>query len=167
MSHVGIVLRRMPRTCATQLAPPDLPLRCLVLCPCPGMANAVHHIELWTSDLAASAPSFDWLLTQLGWRAEVDAGWPQGRTWRHESGVYVVLEASSDVSGAHDRTRAGLNHLALRVSDRHQLDQLSTACGEHGWSQLFAERYPHAGGARHMALYIENAEGFEVELIAD
>ncbi|WP_245988278.1 hypothetical protein [Flexivirga caeni] len=47
---------------------------------CPAMPNPVHHIELWTTDLVATAPSFHWLLTSLGWRAESDPSWPQGRT---------------------------------------------------------------------------------------
>jgi hypothetical protein len=30
------------------------------------MRNAVHHIELWTSDVEAATPSFDWLFATLG-----------------------------------------------------------------------------------------------------
>lgn len=129
--------------------------------------NVIHHIELWTSDVAAAAPSFEWLLTSLGLRADHDPDWPQGRVWRHESGAYVVLEQSPALTGEHDRRRAGLNHLALRVGSRAQLDELRRVCGDHGWSELFADRYPHAGGQQHEALYVENEEGFEVELVAD
>jgi hypothetical protein len=32
---------------------------------------------------------------------------------------------------------------------------------------MFADRYPHAGGAGHVALYLENSEGFEVEIVVD
>ncbi|MEK6462886.1 hypothetical protein WG925_03950 [Pseudonocardia carboxydivorans] len=35
-----------------------------------------------------------------------------------------------------------------------------------GWSELFAGTHPHAGGPDHTALSAENAEGFEVELVA-
>lgn len=130
------------------------------------MENGVHHIELWTCDLAGAVPSFDWLLTSIGWHAEDDRDWPAGRVWTHPSGVYLVLEQSPDVTGAHERTRAGMNHLALRVADRHQLDRLREDCGRHGWTELFADRYPHAGGPQHTALFIENHEGFELELVA-
>lgn len=130
------------------------------------MANPVHHIELWTADLEATAPSFDWLLGSLGWRARVDPDWPAGRTWHHDSGVYLVLEESPAVTGAHDRLRAGLNHLALRAADRAALDALRAGAAAHGWAELFAELYPHAGGPDHVALYLANAEGFEVELVA-
>ncbi|MER5673351.1 hypothetical protein [Pseudonocardia alni] len=66
----------------------------------------------------------------------------------------------------HDRTRPGLNHLALAVSGRARLDALRADCAAHGWSELFAGTYPHAGGPDHTALFVENAEGFEVELVA-
>lgn len=131
------------------------------------MTNAVHHIELWTSDVEAAQGSFDWLLTSIGLVAVPDPDWPAGRIWQHAGGVYLVLEQSPDVTGPHDRLRAGLNHLALRVADRRQLDDLRVQCVHHGWSELFAERYPHAGGPRHTALFLHNAEGFEVELVAD
>lgn len=131
------------------------------------MVNVVHHIELWTCHVESAAASFDWLLSLVGWTAKRDPGWPTGRTWQHPSGVYIVLEQSPDVTGVHERTRAGLNHLALRVGDREKLDALREQCAEHGWTELFADRYPHAGGPRHTALFIENTEGFEIELVAD
>lgn len=131
------------------------------------MANPVHHIELWTTDLSGSAPSFDWLLPLLGWEADHSPDWPAGRTWHHPSGAYIVLEQSPDVTGSHDRQRAGLNHLALRISDRALLDQVRGDCAHHGWRELFADQYPHAGGPDHTAVFIENDEGFELEVVAD
>ncbi|GAA1390158.1 VOC family protein [Luteococcus peritonei] len=131
------------------------------------MANPVHHIELWTSDVEASSPSFGWLLTNLGWVANHDPAWPAGRTWHHPSGAYVVLEQSPDVSGPHGRTRAGLNHLALRIDDRGLLDRLRLEAADHGWAELFADRYPHDGGPAHTALFLENDEGFELEIVVE
>ena len=32
---------------------------------------------------------------------------------------------------------------------------------------LFAEKYLHAGGPEHTALFIENAQGFEIKIVAD
>ncbi|WP_414696500.1 hypothetical protein [Pengzhenrongella sp.] len=37
----------------------------------------------------------------------------------------------------------------------------------YGWTLLFPERHPYAGGAAHYAAYLENSCGFEVELVAD
>lgn len=131
------------------------------------MRSPVHHIELWTSHLDAALPSFDWVFTATGWRAEHDPTWPAGVAWHHPSGMYVVLEQSPDVSGPHERTTAGLNHLALRVDSRRTLDELRVQAPQNGWSELFADQYPHAGGPGHTALFIENDEGFELELVAD
>ena len=131
------------------------------------MVNPVHHIEPWTNDLASVVNSFGWLLAELGWRDEPNSAWPQGRIWRHESGVYLVLEQSPDVRDSrHDRLSPGLNHLALRGRDLAHLDRLRAECSQHGWTELFADRYPHAGGPAHTALFLENTQGFEVEIVA-
>ncbi len=92
------------------------------------MDNPVHHIELWTMDLNSSGASFDWLLSQLGWQAQHDPDWPQGRSWIHSSGAYIVLEQSPAITGAHERMKGGLNHLALRATDRTMLDHLRSEC---------------------------------------
>ena len=38
---------------------------------------------------------------------------------------------------------------------------------EHGWHEMYADRYPHAGGEQHVALYVESSEGFEVEIVVE
>ncbi|MFC0675851.1 VOC family protein [Brachybacterium hainanense] len=138
--------------------------------PAPGRASTgtgIHHLELWTHDLAVSEPSFGWLLGELGWSAERVDGWPLGRIWRHGSGLYLVLEQSADGHGdRHDRLAPGMNHVALTCTDREALDRLRQDGAAHGWSELFPAAYPHAGGPEHIAWYAENAEGFEVEVVA-
>ncbi|MDO5752641.1 MAG: glyoxalase, partial [Arthrobacter sp.] len=37
---------------------------------------------------------------------------------------------------------------------------------DHGWMLMFTDRHPLAGGPSHHAAYLENADGFEVELVA-
>lgn len=131
------------------------------------MRNPVHHVELWTEDLAQVEPSFAWLMPRLGWPADHDPGWPEGRVWRHPSGAYLTLEQSPAVTGPHDRMRAGLNHLALRIGSREELDAVRAECPAHGWRELFAAAYPHAGGPGHTALFVENVQGFELEIVVD
>lgn len=46
------------------------------------------------------------------------------------------------------------------------VDALTEQAPRHGWTLLFPERHPHAGGERHYAAYLENTDGFEVELVA-
>lgn len=135
--------------------------RVLVSLPAPG---GVHHVELWVADLPSAERTLGWLLTELGWREY--QRWPRGVSWRHGRS-YVVVEDSPDRDGdRHERTRPGLNHLALHAADRTELDRITAAAPEHGWRLMFADRHPYAGGPDHLAAYLENADGFEVELVA-
>lgn len=52
----------------------------------PPPGSGLHHLELWTADLAVAAPAWDWLLTTLGWTHEPVEGWELGRIWRHPDG---------------------------------------------------------------------------------
>ena len=93
--------------------------------------------------------------------------WPDGISWGRGDGPYVVLESGPDVTSApHDRRRPGLNHLALWGGSRADVDALVADAGAHGWTLLFADRHPYAGGPEHYAAYLEDAQGFEVELVA-
>ncbi|WP_263639389.1 VOC family protein [Klenkia terrae] len=40
------------------------------------------------------------------------------------------------------------------------------AAPSHGWRLFFGDRHPFAGGPDHRAAYLEDADGFEVELVA-
>jgi catechol 2,3-dioxygenase-like lactoylglutathione lyase family enzyme len=125
-----------------------------------GDRGAIHHVELWVADLGRAVISWGWLLEALGYQPfQV---WPAGRSWR-----CVVVEQSPDVAGdGHDRYRPGLNHLAFHAGDRAEADDLTAAAQRHGWTLMFAHRHPHAGGPGHYAAYLENEDGFEVELVA-
>ncbi|HVV20240.1 MAG TPA: GNAT family N-acetyltransferase [Pseudonocardiaceae bacterium] len=128
------------------------------------VTGGLHHVELWVPDLARSEASLGWLLTQLGWH--VVSRWRDGVSWQLGS-TYVVLEASPDRSAArHDRLRPGLNHLALHAGAPARVDELTAAALGRGWRLLFADRHPHAGGDHQYAAYLEDPDGFEVELVA-
>ncbi|NMA77901.1 MAG: glyoxalase [Actinomycetales bacterium] len=132
----------------------------------PPHRSGLHHLELWTADLASAEPAWHWLMTSLGWIAERVEGWEQGRIWRHGDGSYIVLEQSPDGLGTRSERRApGMNHLALRVQDRAALEAIRAEAAAHGWRELFSELYPHAGGQDHVAWYAEDPEGIEVELV--
>lgn len=127
--------------------------------------GSLHHLELWVADLDAARASWGWLLGSLGYA--VDSSWDSGTSWRLGT-AYVVVESGPDVvDGHHERRRPGVNHMALHAGSRGDVDALVAACADHGWSLLFADRHPYAGGPQHYAAYLEDAQGFEVELVAD
>jgi catechol-2,3-dioxygenase len=127
------------------------------------MARAIHHWDLWVSDPATAADEWGWLLGECDWAIDMP-----GQSWQHPDGTYLFLERSTDlVDEPHDRMRPGVNHLAITVEDRAVLDRIRAESSAHGWHELFADRYPHAGGEQHTALYLESTEGFEVEIVVD
>jgi catechol 2,3-dioxygenase-like lactoylglutathione lyase family enzyme len=124
-------------------------------------SGLLHHVELWVPDLARAERSWGWLLSRLG--AEPFQSWEHGRSWRHGE-VYVVVEQSPGLVGdRHDRRAPGLNHLAFWTGE--DLAALVAEAPEHGWRLLFADRHPFAGGPEHRAAYLEDEDGFEVELV--
>jgi catechol 2,3-dioxygenase-like lactoylglutathione lyase family enzyme len=124
----------------------------------------LHHVELWVPDLARARDEWGWLLTRLGYGQFQD--WPRGRSWRRGA-TSIVVEESPDLSGrTHHRTAPGLNHLAFRGGTPEHVDALAADGPGNGWTELFPEKYPHAGGPGHYAAYLVNSDGFEVELVA-
>lgn len=127
--------------------------------------TGLHHVELWVPDLGAARPRWTWLFTLLGW--EPYQTWPGGQSWRAPGGSYVVLEQSPDLLAdvRYDRRRVGMNHLAV-VADRLTVDIVAAKGPPHGWQLLYADRHPHAGGPQTYAAYVEDSDGFEVEVVA-
>jgi DivIVA domain-containing protein len=128
--------------------------------------TGLHHMEIWVRDLDIATRSFGWLFERLGWT--LFQVWDQGRSWQAPGeGPYVVMERSPDLAWqAYDRKAPGLNHLALAVPERWMVDRIVSEAPTYGWRLMFADRHPHAGGAQHYAAYLENDEGFEVEVVA-
>ncbi len=122
--------------------------------------RALHHIDLWVGDPAVACAEWGWLLGEVGWEADGD------RTWVHPDGTYLFMERSGDqLDEPYDRRRPGINHLALTCESRELLDRIRAESSAHGWHEMFADRYPHAGGEKHTALYLEDSEGFEIEVV--
>lgn len=123
----------------------------------------LHHVEIWVPSLPRAIASWGWLLTLIGYEQFQD--WPDGRSWK-KGPTYIVVEQSPALtSTTHDRCAPGLNHLAFQVDDVEAVDAVVAACGGHGWTLMFPDRHPYAGGPDHYAAYLENEDGFEVELV--
>ncbi|MGV9640607.1 VOC family protein [Streptomyces sp. NPDC003333] len=126
--------------------------------------GSLHHVEIWVPDLDRALASLGWLLETLGYT--VSQSWDAGRSWLLGP-TYLVLERSPALTAdAYDRRHPGLNHLAFHVEDAAAVEKIAVDAGRHGWSLMFPELHPYAGGQQHYAAYLENADGFEVELVA-
>jgi hypothetical protein len=65
-----------------------------------------------------------------------------------------------------DQETGSLNHLAFHAGSRGDVDGLAAEGPSHGWTLLFPDKHPYAGGSDHYAAYLANIDGFEVELVA-
>jgi catechol 2,3-dioxygenase-like lactoylglutathione lyase family enzyme len=124
----------------------------------------LHHLTLWVPDLSRAAPSWHWLLGELGYVADEDV--EHRLLFRDDKGFALVIEQSPDmVPGMlYSRLRPGLNHVAFNLSSVSALADLVKGAGDHGWTPLPVDRHPVAGGAE--VAYLEDRDGFEVELVA-
>jgi catechol 2,3-dioxygenase-like lactoylglutathione lyase family enzyme len=126
--------------------------------------GTIHHVELWVPDLDRATATWGWLLTELGYQPFQE--WPGGRSWRAGQTYIVVEQSPARTASRHDRCRPGLNHLAFHMSSREHVDKLTGEALARGWRLMFADVHPYAGGSQHYAAYLENSDGFEVELVA-
>ena len=126
--------------------------------------GTLHHVELWVPDLARASEQWGWLLGELGYERYQE--WPDGLSWRLGTCYLVAEQSPALTADRHDRLRPGLNHLAFHAGTRQRVDALAGRAGGHGWSAMFADRYPHAGGPDHYAAFLANTDGFEAELVA-
>jgi len=124
----------------------------------------LHHLTLWVPVLARAEESWSWLLGELGWTR--DRSLDHVLLFRDGAGTSLALEQSPDmVPGMlYSRFRPGLNHLAFGIPSGASLTELTIRAGDHGWSPLPSDRHPIAGGLD--VTYLEDRDGFEVELVA-
>lgn len=126
--------------------------------------GSLHHVELWVPDLSRGIAQWGWLLGQLGYAPFQD--FSDGRSWRLDASYIVIEQSPAMTASDHDRLRPGLNHLAFHAGTRQHVEAIAAQGPEHGWTLLFPDRHPHAGGPEHYAAYLANSDGFEAELVA-
>ncbi len=125
----------------------------------------IHHVELWVDDLDTSRSEWGWLLGAMGFLRETT--WDEGESWR-AGDAYISFTTSPNLTtGRHDRRSAGMNHIAFHGGSRATVDAVMAQALSHGWTPLYMDRYPHAGGEAHYAGWLENSAGFKAELVAD
>ena len=128
---------------------------------------SLHHVTIWVPDLDRAANAWGWLLERIGY--EPTRSWEHGRLWQ-SGNTRIVLEASPDmVPGMlFSRMRPGLNHMAFELADEAEIVAVAGEATSHGWTAIRngpdEQMHPLASGST--AAYLEDADGFEVELVA-
>jgi glyoxylase I family protein len=87
-------------------------------------STGVHHVDLVVSAIGRSLPFYTELLGPLGYHSVGEVEGERGETIWYLSGPGTSIglrEATTD-SGAYDRYRVGLHHLAFEAGSRAQVD---------------------------------------------
>jgi catechol 2,3-dioxygenase-like lactoylglutathione lyase family enzyme len=126
----------------------------------------LHHVELYVSDLERSCAFWTPFMGLLGYAAE---RWSGGMNYvRGEDETYFCLlpAPTEHASAGYHRKRVGLNHLAFRATSRAQVDQIAQWVKENGYSLLYEDRHPFAGGPGTYAVFCEDPDRLKLEVVA-
>ncbi len=129
------------------------------------MSPMLHHVELYVSDLKKSLTAWDWLLNELGYTLYQQ--WDKGQSYKFEKTYLVFVQTEPEhLEPPYHRKKTGLNHLAFHADSLEQLERLRSELPHRGFTELYADRFPHAGGPNYIALYFEDPDRMKVELVA-
>ena len=118
----------------------------------------LHHVEIYVSDLETSRAFYDFLLTKLGYSLYQE--WEDGLSFKKAEQYLVFVQTPQDfLEAGYHRCRTGLNHLAFHAGTPDDIDQWRKELLTRRVKLLYNDRYPHAGGPDHYALYLEDPDG--------
>lgn len=128
--------------------------------------NMLHHVEIYVSDLETSRAFYDFLLTKLGYSLYQE--WEEGLSYKKAEQYLVFVQTPEDfLEAGYHRCRTGLNHLAFHAGTPDEIDQWRKEFLTRRVKLLYDDRYPHAGGSDHYALYLEDPDGIKIELVGE
>lgn len=126
----------------------------------------LHHVELYVSDLDRSCAFWTPFMKLLGYEAE---RWSGGMNYvRGEDETYFCLlpAPKEHAQAGYHRKRIGLNHLAFRSTSRAQVDEVARWVKANGYTLLYEDRHPYAGGPNYYAVFFEDPDRFKLEVVA-
>ncbi|MEC9400222.1 MAG: VOC family protein [Myxococcota bacterium] len=128
-------------------------------------AGLLHHVELYVSDLKASAAFWSWFLGELGYECVAD--WDGGQSWELGDTYLVFVQVEERFAEPeYHRCRVGLNHLAFHAESREHVDNITAGLREREIPILYEDRHPYAGGPDYYAVFFEDPDRIKVELVA-
>lgn len=125
----------------------------------------LHHVELYVTNLERSLAFWTPFLIGLGYHES--QRWSEGVSFMcGETYLCFVQAPNEHVEAGYHRKRVGLNHLAFHAKSRAHVDQVAHWARAAGFSSLYEDRYPFAGGRDYYAFYCEDPDRIKVELVA-
>ena len=125
----------------------------------------LHHVELYVADLELSLAFWTPFLESLGYHES--QRWPEGVSYMSGETYLCFVQAPQDhIAAGYHRQRIGLNHLAFHARSRTHVDEVARWVKSAGFTVLYEDKYPYAGGPDYYALYCEDPNRIKVELVA-
>jgi catechol 2,3-dioxygenase-like lactoylglutathione lyase family enzyme len=132
------------------------------------MRGIVHHADLTVTDVAASQPFYESVLTFMGYvRSNEDA---RGVDWDTKDGGAFCSIGIKKAQGIgrtqrHDRYSPGLHHLAWCAQSRADVDRLHALLVRIGATVLDAPaEYPQYGSG-YYAVFFADPDGLKLEYV--
>jgi len=123
----------------------------------------VDHLDLTVTDLSRSLPFYEKVLGALGFRKMVH---PYYNGFHNAHMIIGIKEAAPEEKAAgHNRFRAGLHHLALKVKRREDVDRFHDFLVAVGIPVLDPPVSYPAYGPRYYALFFADPDGIKLELV--
>ncbi len=126
----------------------------------------LHHVEIYVSDLERSAVFWTPFMQHLGYEEDRWAGGINYVRGEGETYLCFLPAPAQHLAAGYHRQRVGLNHLAFHGRSRAQVDEIAAWARGAGFTLLYDDRYPYAGGPGYYALYCEDPDRIKVEVVA-
>ncbi|CAM3244091.1 VOC family protein [Streptobacillus felis] len=123
----------------------------------------MHHIEIYVSNLETSKKFYSWLLKSLGFKLFQE--WEQGFSYKKDN-FYIVFVKTKEkyLNNEYNRCNVGLNHVAFCCKSKNDIDKIRKELIRRNSVLLYDDKYPHAGGLEHYALYFEDPDRIKIEI---
>jgi glyoxylase I family protein len=129
-------------------------------------STGVHHVDLVVSSIERSLPFYSELLGPLGFHTVSEVEGERGETIWYLSGpgTSVGLREAQSESGAYDRYRVGLHHLAFEASSRSEVRERAAWLRTQG-IELESEPQEYTYLPGYYAVFFFDPDGLKLEIV--
>ncbi len=125
---------------------------------------SLHHVEINVSDLHKSLLFWQSILLEVGYSSYQK--WDGGQSFIKDDCYLVFVQTEKKfLNKIFHRKHTGLNHLAFSIDDRVSFENLVENLIGQGYTLLYPEKHPFAGGDDYCAAYFEDPDRIKVEFV--